>query len=96
MRYLVLHTREYDFEDDTGRRVNGTTVTYLDPSLAPGDGERGNPPLQLSVANQVAAGFTECPGFYELDFGQKRGKGGKPVVVLTGGRLVAPLSLADL
>lgn len=94
-RYLVLHVRPYDFEDD-GRRIQGSSVTYLDPSTPlTATGERGHPPLSLSVDTGVDRQMQEVPGFYDLSFTQRRGKNGRPQLVLAGARLVAGVDLTD-
>lgn len=88
MSYLVLHVRPYDFEDE-GRRIQGATVTYLDPSTPlAANGERGHPPLSLSVDPGVERQLSEVPGHYELEFSQRRGKYGRPQLVLAGAKLV--------
>ncbi len=98
MSYLVLHVRPYDFNDQSsGRRVQGATVTYLDLDLPPSSqGERGYAPLQLSVDAELGAAFTHCPGFYDLSFAQRRGRQGKPQLVVTRARLEAPVDLRRL
>jgi hypothetical protein len=84
MTYLVLHVRPYSFKDDSGRQVEGTTVTYLDVSMEPYGDELGYAPLQLSAPPELGQRFTRVPGFYQLDFRQRRGKGGKPTISLAG------------
>lgn len=91
--YLVLHVRPYDFESEDNRRIQGATVTYIDPETPVTDGERGRPPLSLSVDQGVDRQFKEVPGFYVLEFAHKRGKNGRPQVVLSGARLVSAVSL---
>lgn len=93
MTYLVLHVRPYDFEAD-GRRIQGASVTYIDPSTPlTAQGERGHPPLSLSVDSDAARQITEVPGFYVLDFAHRRGKNGRPQVMLAGAQLVADVDL---
>lgn len=90
--YLVLHVRPYDFESDDNRRIQGATVTYIDPETPVTNGERGKPPLSLSVDQGVDRQLKEVPGFYELEFAHKRGKNGRPQVVLSGARLVSSVA----
>lgn len=93
-RYLVLHVRPYDFEDD-GRRIRGASVTYLDPETpASAEGERGRPPLTLSVDSDIERQISDVPAFYDLKFAQRRGKNGRPQLVLAGARLVQPVDLS--
>jgi hypothetical protein len=93
-QYLVLHVRPYDFEAEEGRRVRGATVTYIDPETPiTADGERGRPPLSLSVEPGIERELTDVPGFYDLTFAQRRGKNGRPQLVLSGARLRARFAL---
>ncbi len=96
MTYLVLHVRSYDFKDDaSGRQVVGSTVTYLDLTMQSNadQGEQGFAPLQLSVDTALSRDFSQVPGYYELDFRQRRGANGKPVLVLSGAKLDTPVNL---
>lgn len=92
MTFLVLHVRPYAFDADDGRRIEGATVTYLDPSTPIEEGERGLPPLQLTMPSEVASQFPEAPGYYQIKFAHKRGKGGRPVLSVAGARMVAPVN----
>lgn len=96
MNYLVLHVRDYDFEDDSGGRVQGATISYLDLSAPAEQGELGFPPLQLSTSREVGRQFSDAPGFYDMNFVQKRGKGGKARLVLTGAKFLSSLPLQDV
>lgn len=95
MSYLVLHVRPYDFTADDGKQVRGSSVTYLDLGGPSEPGELGHAPLTMSVPDEVARDFREAPALYDLDFRQRRGKGGRPTLTLAGARLVAPVQLAD-
>ena len=95
MSYLVLHVRSYDFQADDGKQVRGATVTYLDLSAPIEPGEVGRPPLSMSVPAEVAASFREAPALYAMDFRQRRGKGGKPVLTLAGAELRQRVNLGD-
>lgn len=95
MSYLVLYVRPYDFKNKQGEHIQGATLTYLDLSMEPTGDERGHAPLNLSVDRQTASQFTTAPAFYDLDFRQKRGKDGKPQIVLVGGTLSQPVNFAQ-
>ncbi len=88
MNYLVLNVREYRFNDDSGKKVEGATVTYLDLSNEPGDGEKGYAPLSISASSDKVRDFTEVPGFYDMSFSQRRGAKGRPQIVFDRARLV--------
>ena len=95
MSFVVLHVRPYDFEAEDGRRLQGSTVTYLDLAMKGEEPERGYAPLNLSVEPQVDRQLTAVPGLYDLDFRQRRGKNGKPTLVLAGARLVSAVEFSD-
>ena len=90
--YLVLHVRPYDFETEEGQRRQGSTVTYLDLSNDGVDAaERGFAPLNLSVDTEIDRQLTAVPGVYDLEFRQRRGRNGKPTIVLAGAKLRQPV-----
>lgn len=95
MSYLVLHVRPYDFTAEDGKQVRGASVTYLDMTGPVENGELGHAPLTMSVPDEVARDFREAPALYELDFRHRRGKGGRPVLVLAGAQLQQPVALAE-
>jgi hypothetical protein len=89
MNYLVLHVRPYSFRDDGNRLVEGASLTYLDLSNEPDEGEKGFAPLTITATTEKARSFTEVPGYYELSFSQRRGAKGRPQIVFDRARLVA-------
>lgn len=88
MNYLVLHVRPYSFRDDNNRLVEGASVTYLDLTNEPDEGEKGFAPLTITAPTEKAKSFTEVPGYYELNFSQRRGAKGRPQIVFDRARLV--------
>ena len=100
MSYLVLHVRPYDFDSDDGRRISGASVTYLDlsePATPPaGSDERGVAPLTITTTVDAARGIVQTPGIYDLRFTQRRGKAGRPVLVLADAELVRQVDLSTL
>lgn len=95
MSYLVLHVRPYDFTTDDGKQLRGASVTYLDLSSPTERGEVGHAPLTMSVGEELVSSFNQAPALYDLDFRHRRGKGGKPVLVLAGANLRKPVRLGD-
>ena len=93
MSYLVLHVRPYDFTTEDGKQLRGASVTYLDLQNPPEGGEVGHAPLTMSVGEELVSNFREAPAFYDLDFRHRRGKGGKPQLVLAGAELKRGVSL---
>ncbi len=93
MNYLVLNVREYSFKDDNDKRVEGATITYLDLSNEPDEGEKGFAPLSISGTLEKVRDFTEVPGYYEMNFTQRRGAKNRATLVFDRARLVAPAQL---
>ena len=95
MSYLVLHVRPYDFTTNDGKQLRGASVTYLDLSSPTERGEVGHAPLTMSVGEELVSSFTQAPALYDLDFRHRRGKGGKPVLVLAGAKAIRPVNLGQ-
>ena len=93
--FLVLSARRYDFKNDSGERVAGATVHYLDLDGGPTneEGRRGYEPLTITATKEAFESFTELPGVYDLDFRQKPGKNGRPTLVLTAVKMLQPINL---
>jgi hypothetical protein len=94
VNYFVLHVRPYSFRDDSNRLVEGASVTYLDLTNEPDEGEKGFAPLTISASPEKLKAFTEVPGYYELNFSQRRGAKGRPQIVFDRARLVAGAELS--
>lgn len=88
MNYLVLHVRPYSFRDDNNKLVEGASVTYLDLTNEPDEGEKGFAPLTITASTDKTKSFTEVPGYYELGFSQRRGAKGRPQIVFDRAKLV--------
>ncbi len=92
-RCLVLSARQYDFKNDAGEAVEGVTVNYLTLDSPVDTETRGCPPLTINAAPQMWKQLENLPGFYDLDFKQRPGAKGKPVLMVTGAHYVAPLDI---
>lgn len=90
MQVLVLYVRQYDFEDDNKRRVQGANITYVDPSTPPAEGEKGHAPLSITVDVSMMRDFTDVPGVYEMEFTQRRGRNNRPTLALARAVCLAP------
>lgn len=84
MRCLVLAARPYDFKDDDGARVEGVTLHYC--TSAPEEGARsvGHVPLNISAPVKFFHLLESVPGHYEIEFGQRPGRGGRPAPTVVG------------
>lgn len=94
-RCLVLSARQYDFKDDAGKSVEGVTVNYLTLDEPTDGATRGCPPMTISAPSGLWPQMTTLPGYYDLDFRQRPGLKGKPVLMVVAARLVQPLRLSD-
>jgi len=96
MSFLVLNVRSYSFDAEDGRHISGASVTYLDLTPTPSSDAQGVPPLTVSVPPEVATQFPSAPAIYQLEFTQRPGKGGRPMLALARAELVRPVNLGDL
>lgn len=87
MECLVLGARRYDFKDDDGGRVEGVTLHYLTlDSIDSGEvdeNQKGEIPFSVSAPTAVYHQLEQLPGYYEVDFRQRPGRGGKPTLQAT-------------
>lgn len=90
MNYLILSARQYDFKDDAGKQVSGVTLTYADPEEPAELGRKGLTLLTISVPSSLWPSLRSEPGLYRLDFKQRPGRGGKPVLQVVGCEYVGP------
>ncbi|MED1744793.1 hypothetical protein [Brevibacillus borstelensis] len=94
VKVAVLYAGQWGpFADErTGEMRSGTTVIYCD---APEDGQsaRGYKPIKESMTLEDFGKFTQVPGIYDVDFRRRAGANGKAVTVMTGVKLVKPLTL---
>jgi hypothetical protein len=88
-KYFVLFVRRYDFSDETGKRIQGFKMTYLDEQVENTPTAKGRPPMTVT-SSEVGMWhcFTTVPGYYDLDFRMKPDSKGKPTLVLQGVKLV--------
>jgi hypothetical protein len=93
-RCLLLHARRYDFKDETtGRKVQGVKLTYLTGDVEAGDDQIGQVPLAISAPFDVWNDLGAVPGFYDVEFRQRPGKGGKPELKAVGLDFIEPVDL---
>lgn len=90
---LVLSARRYDFKDDEGRRVEGVTLTYLTGDVDREADRRGQSPLSIPAPVDVWHQLQAVPGFYQVDFRQRPGKGGRPALQAVGLEYLAAVTL---
>lgn len=90
---LLLSAQTYDFKDETGRRIEGVSLTYVTNEVQANATSRGCSPLKVSAPSSLWGDLLQVPGFYEMDFRQRPGPKGKPSLQVTGLRFIGGLSL---
>jgi hypothetical protein len=91
---LLLSARQYDFKNDAGEHVAGITLNYLTLDAPLGGNTLGCPPLTINAPADLWPHLGELPGYYDMDFRQRPGPKGKPVLMVTGVRFVDALRFA--
>lgn len=92
MNYLILSARRYDFQDDQGKQVKGITLTYADPQEVGEDGRKGFTLLTINAPDEIWRQLRDEPALYRLDFRQRPGRGGKPMLHVVSCEYVAPFT----
>lgn len=94
MSYFVHHARSWRLKDEDTKEIReGITVTYTDPTTPHTEGEIGTPTLNITADLALMKSFEQGSGWYEFSFSQRRGKAGKPQLVLNGAKLLKPVKL---
>lgn len=94
MRCLVLGARRYDFKDDDGSRVEGAKLHYLTlDATEDDDPDRvGEIPFEVSAPLSLFPELREAPAFYDVEFRQRPGRGGRPTLQVVGVSYQGPAS----
>lgn len=93
MRCLVLGARPYDFKDDDGARVEGVTIHYITSDPDPSARSVGHVPLNVSAPIKFFHLLDKVPGLYDIEFGQRPGRGGRPTVTVVGMEYLGDVSI---
>ena len=93
-RCVLLHARRYDFKDrESGRPVRGVTLIYLTDHVDQDADQLGSMPLNIKAPIEVWRDLGPVPGVYDIDFRQRPGPGGKPVLQAARLQFVGAVSL---
>ncbi len=92
---VLLSARRYEFKDESGKHVEGITLTYITDNIETEGDTKGCQPLSVTAPLLVWSALTEVPGVYDLDFKQRPGPKGKPTLQLSSLKFVAPVELLD-
>lgn len=95
MRCLVLGARRYSFKDDDGSKVEGAKLHYLtlDASEDPDPDRVGEIPFEVSAPLSLFPELSEAPAYYDVEFRQRPGRGGRPTLQVAGVSYQGPVSL---
>lgn len=94
-KYLVLSVKSYDFESNTGERVSGAKITYINKKPSSRENELGYPPLIVNVKdNAVIDKINKAPAIYDMDFEQITGKNNKPEIALVDAEPVSEVDMS--
>jgi hypothetical protein len=94
-RCIVLTARRYDFKDaDTGRRVEGVTLTYLTGDAEAQPDYRGQAVMQIPAPSEIWHQLAAIPGVYAIDFKQRPGPKGRPTLQAVGAEFIAEADFA--
>ena len=89
---VLLSARSYDFKDDQGRSVQGVTLSYLTGDVETTGDRRGVFAMSINAQPEIFAQLGPVPGIYDMDFKQRPGPKGKPVLQVVGLKFKAPLT----
>ncbi|MEC1746784.1 hypothetical protein [Schinkia azotoformans] len=81
-KHIVLGIEPVDFADENGERIQGAKVHYLQDEPENFGQAKGFLPLNLFMRGDHVSKFTQVPGVYDMDFGQRRDRQGKPIMML--------------
>ncbi|MEG3439902.1 hypothetical protein V0288_22435 [Pannus brasiliensis CCIBt3594] len=89
--FLVLGAKKLDFTTEDGSRYRGIKLFYLDVNgYQVSDDAVGLLPIEQNIADAKFDIFQRLPAYYDLDFGEVRGRGGSSVIKLFGAKFKAP------
>lgn len=98
MRCLVLGARRYSFKDsDTGELVEGANLHYLtlDGQQGGDTDQVGELPFEVRIPRSLFEELGEVPAFYDVDFRQRPGRGGRPTLQAVGVSYQGPCRLGE-
>lgn len=94
-RCIVLTARRYDFKDaESGRRIEGVTLTYLtgEPELQ--EDYRGQAVMSIPAPSDLWHQLRAIPGVYAIDFRQRPGPKGRPTLQAVGAEFISEADFA--
>jgi hypothetical protein len=95
VKCLVLGIRRYDFKDESsGERVEGAKLHYLTLDASedayPDPDRHGEIPFEVPVPQAMFDDFASSPAFFDVEFRQRAGRGGRPSLQVSGVSYMGP------
>lgn len=102
-RCLILSARQFSIVDEDKPQsapFEGVSISYLDltsPVVPSGPASRslGVDVFNLSAPKEIWGDLATLPGVFDVDFGMRPGKGGRPSLQVRGLHFVAPFALTE-
>jgi hypothetical protein len=93
MKYLVLSSKPYDFDNSKGEKVSGVKISYINRKPSARENEYGNPPMITNCSLSLVKGkrLEETPAIFDMEFEQVTGQKNKPELLLTDLEYVSPV-----
>lgn len=94
MKVLLLGAKLVDFSSATGERILMTKISYVVPGTGLNeDGYLGNPPIQVTVQENITPSLVQLPGIYNLEFTMVPGKNNAPTMKLQEVKFINAIDL---
>jgi hypothetical protein len=94
-RCIVLTARRYDFKDaESGRRVEGVTLTYLTGDAESQPDYRGQAVMSIPAPIELWHELQAIPGVYGIEFKQRPGPKGRPALQAVGAMFLGEADFA--
>ncbi len=93
-RCIVLTARRYDFKDESGRRIEGCTLTYVTGDVENQPDYRGRAVMSIPAPTDIWHELQALPGVYAVDFKQRPGPKGRPTLQAVGVQFLAEADFA--
>jgi len=98
MKYLLLSSKPYDFDNSKGEHIQGVKIAYINRKPSSRDKEYGFPPLIATCSFDMVKGkrLEEAPAIFDMEFEQVVGKNNAPTLFLTDLEFIAPVDIISL
>ena len=102
-RCLIFSARQFSIVDEdkpNSAPYEGVSLSYLDLTAhTPGTRDvsraRGVDVFTISGSKELWASCENLPGFYDVDFAQRPGKGGRPQLQIRALQFLTPFALSE-